>query len=145
MAGTSIHTKPLHDDKENGMQRSIRVLVCCALISALAACVAPRHPHRRVPPPPPPPAPVVRPNPHEADLARYAQVDERIDSLNRRIDERVSQGYYGRLTGGSLHHRLDVIHQEMHDMAAQHEGGLSVDEQRVLNQELDSAGRAIGN
>ena len=129
------------------MQRSIRVLVCCALISALAACVAPRPPHhRRVPPPPPPPpAPVVRPNPHEADLARYAQVDERIDSLNRRIEERVTQGYYPKLTGGSLHHRLDVIHQEMHDMSDQHEGGLSADEQRVLNQELDNAARAIGN
>ena len=129
------------------MQRSIRVLVGCALISALAACVAPRPPqHRRVPPPPPPPAaPVVRPNPHEADLARYAQVDERIDSLNRKIDERVAQGYYPPPTGGSLHHRLDVIHQEMRDMAGQHEGGISADELRVLNQELDSAARVIGN
>ncbi|CAB3698873.1 hypothetical protein [Trinickia soli] len=133
------------------MQRSIRVLVCCALMSALAACVAPRPPHRRVPPPPPPP-PVVRPVPnppnvvpHEADMARYAQVEERIDSLHRRIDERVNQGYYPRPAGGSLHHRLDVIHQELHDMADQHEGGLSADEQRVLNQELDGATRAIGN
>ncbi|MBU6488547.1 MAG: hypothetical protein KGQ57_12065 [Burkholderiales bacterium] len=131
------------------MQRSIRVLVGCALISALAACVAPRPAHRRAPPPPPPPPVVVRPaptpNPHEADLARYAQVDERIDSLNHRIDERVSQGYYPPPTGSALHHRLDVIHQEMHDMAAQHEGGISADEQRVLNQELDSAARVIGN
>lgn len=130
------------------MQRSIRVLVGCALISALAACVAPRPPHRRAPPPPPPPPPVVvrpAPNPHEADLARYAQVDERIDSLNRRIDERVAQGYYPPPTGVSLHHRLDVIHQEMHDMAGQHDGGISADEQRVLNQELDSAARVIGN
>jgi len=131
------------------MQRSIRVLAGCALISALAACVAPRPPHRRAPPPPPPPPVVVRPaptpNPHEADLARYAQVDERIDSLNRKIDERVAQGYYPPPTGGSLHHRLDVIHQEMRDMAGQHEGGISADELRVLNQELDSAARVIGN
>lgn len=129
------------------MQRSIRVLVGCALISALAACVAPRPPHRRAPPPPPPPV-VVRPpapNPHEADLARFAQVDERIDSLNRRIDERVAQGYYPAPTGSSLHHRLDVIRQEMHDMAGQHDSGISADEQRVLNQELDSAARVIGN
>lgn len=129
------------------MQRSIRVLVGCALISALAACVAPRPPHRRAPPPPPPPV-VVRPpapNPHEADLARYAQVDERIDSLNRRIDERVAQGYYPAPTGSSLHHRLDVIRQEMHDMAGQHDNGISADEQRMLNQELDSAARVIGN
>lgn len=126
------------------MQRSIRALVYCALVSALAACVVAPPPHRRAPPPPPPP-PVVRPNPHEADLARYAQVDERIDNLGRRIDERVGQGYYPPPTGGALHHRLDVIRQELRDMSAQHDGGLSGDEQRVLNQELDGTARAIGN
>jgi len=133
------------------MPRPIRALVCCALISALAACVAPRPPRRHVPPPPPPPPvvtpapPVVRPNPHEAEMARFGQVDERIDNLNRRIDERVSQGYYPPPTGNAYHHRLDVIRQEMGDMAAQHDGGLSAGEQRILNQELDGAARAIGN
>ena len=38
----------------------------------------------------------------------------------------------------------DVIRQEAHDKAAQHGGGLSSDEQRVLNQELDNAAHAIG-
>jgi len=126
------------------MQRSIRALVYCALVSMLAACAVSPPPRRRAPPPPPPP-PVVRPNPHEAELARRAQVDERIDNLNRRIDERVSQGYYPPPTGAGLHHRLDVIHQEISDMAAQHGGGLSGDEERVSNQELDGAARAIGN
>ena len=46
--------------------------------------------------------------------------------------------------GDSLHHRLDVIREEAHDMAAQHGGGVSADEQRVLNQELDGASRIIG-
>ena len=78
-------------------------------------------------------------------MARFGQVDERIDNLNRRIDERVSQGYYPPATGGALHHRLDVIRQEMGDMASQHDGGLSPGEQRILNQELDGAARAIGN
>lgn len=145
------------------MHRPIRALVCCALISALAACVAPRPPRRHAPPPPPPPPvtappattapppaaaptpPVVRPNPHEAEMARFGQVDERIDNLNRRIDERVSQGYYPPPTGNAFRHRLDVIRQEMGDMAAQHDGGLSPGEQRILNQELDGAARAIGN
>lgn len=130
------------------MQRLIRALAYCALVSLLAACAAPPHVrHRRAaPPPPPPPAPVVRPNPaHEAELARRAQADERIDTLGRRIDERVDQGYYPPATGSSLHHRLDVIRQEINDMAAQHGGGLSSDEQRVIYQELDSAARVIGN
>ena len=128
------------------MQRLIRALVYCALVSALAACVATPPPrHRRPPPPPPPPPVVVRPNPHEAELARRAQADERIDTLNQRIDERVNEGYYPPPTGGALHHRLDVIRQEISDMAGQHGGGLSGDELRVINQELDSAARAIGN
>jgi hypothetical protein len=37
-----------------------------------------------------------------------------------------------------------VIRHEAHDMAAQHGGGLTADEQRVLNQELDNAAHAIG-
>lgn len=130
------------------MHRLTRALAYCALVCTLAACVAtrPAPRHRRAPPPPPPPPPVVvRPNPHEAELARRAQADERIDTLNRRIDERVDQGYYPPPTGSGLHHRLDVIRQEISDMGAQHGGGLSADEQRVIYQELDSAARVIGN
>lgn len=139
------------------MYRPIRALACCALIALLAACAAPRPPRRHPPPPPPPSSPppavvtpvptppVVRPNPHEADMARFGQVDGRIDNLNRRIDERVNQGYYPPATGSALHHRLDVIRQEMGDMSSQHDGGLSPGEQRILNQELDGAARAIGN
>ncbi|PMS22743.1 hypothetical protein C0Z18_04595 [Trinickia dabaoshanensis] len=126
------------------MQRSIRALVYCALVSTLAACVVTPPPPRRHPPPPPPPPVVVRPNPHEAELARRAEVDERIDNLSRRIDQRVDQGYYPPPTGAALHHRLDVIRQETGDMAGQHGGGISADEQRVINQELDGAARAIG-
>lgn len=125
------------------MQRLIRALAYCALVCTLAACVATRPPPRHRRPPPPPAA--NRPNPHEAELARRAQADERIDTLNRRIDERVNQGYYSTPTGNGLHHRLDVIRQEISDMGAQHGGGLSADEQRVIYQELDSAARVIGN
>jgi hypothetical protein len=72
------------------------------------------------------------------------QVDGRADNLSRRIDAHVNAGAYPPPQGGALHHRLDVIRQEAHDMAAQHGGGLSGDEQRVLNQELDGAAHAIG-
>ncbi len=116
------------------MQRFIRALAGCALVSPLAACVVA----------PPQPAPAPHPNPHEIADQRLSQVDGRIDNLSRRIDAHVNQGYYPPPQGGALHHRLDVIRQEAHDMAAQHGGGLSGDEQRVLNQELDSAAHAIG-
>ncbi|WP_144157305.1 hypothetical protein [Paraburkholderia sp. BCC1885] len=114
------------------MQRFIRALAGCALVSSLAACV--------VTPPPPPPGP----NPHEIAVQRLRQVDGRADTLSRRIDAHVNAGAYPPPEGGALHHRLDEIRREAHDMSAQHGGGLSGDEQRVLNQELDGAAHAIG-
>ena len=115
------------------MQRFTRALAALALVSSLASCVV-------TPPPPPQP----HPDQHEIAIQRLNQVYGRIDNLNRRIDNRVNQGYYPPPQGGALHHRLDVIRQEAHDMAAQHGGGLSSDEQRVMNQELDGAAHAIG-
>ena len=116
------------------MQRFTRALAALALVSSLAACV--------VSPPPPPPPP--HPDQHQIAIQRLNQVYGRIDNLSRRIDNHVNQGYYPPPQGGALHHRLDVIRQEAHDMAAQHGNGLSGDEQRVLNQELDNAAHAIG-
>lgn len=117
------------------MSRFARTLTTAALVSTLAACVV-----NQAPPPPRP----VGPNPHEMAVERLHQVDGRIDNLGRRLDMRVSQGYYPLPQGNALHHRLDEIRNEAHDMAGQHGGGLSPDEQRVLNQELDTAARAIG-
>ncbi|MFL9885028.1 hypothetical protein PQR66_18450 [Paraburkholderia agricolaris] len=116
------------------MPRIARAVAACALLSSLAACVvAPQQP-----------APAPRANPQQIADERLHQVNGRIDNLSRRIDAHVNQGYYPPPQGGALHHRLDVIRQEAHDMAAQHGGGLSGDEQRVLNQELDNAAHAIG-
>lgn len=115
------------------MQRIVRALSCCALASSLAACVV--APQQNAAPP--------APNPHDAAVHRFEQVNGRIDTMSRRIDERVNQGYYPPPQGGALHRRLDTVRQEAHDMAAQHGGGLSGDEQRVLNQELDTAAAAI--
>ncbi|OJA88554.1 hypothetical protein [Burkholderia ubonensis] len=128
------------------MQRLIRAAVCCALVSSLAACIVQPQQRRPAPPPPPRPAPQVvpQPSPQVVGFERAQQIQGRIDNLHRRIDSRVNGGYYPPPYGAQLHHRLDVIRQETNDMTAQHGGGLSGDEQRVLNQELDTAARAIG-
>ncbi|WP_207003942.1 hypothetical protein [Trinickia mobilis] len=115
------------------MQRLIRAVAGCALVASLAACVV-QQPQVAAPPP----------NPHEVAMRRLGEVNTRIDNLSRLIDARVNQGYYPPPQGGALHHRLDVIRQEAHDMSASRGGGLSGDEQHVLNQELDGAARAIG-
>ncbi len=125
------------------MQRWIRAAACCALISSLAACIVTPPPPRQ-PQPRPAPAPAPRPSPQVAAYERMQQIQGRIDNLSRRIDARVDAGYYPPPQGAALHRRLDVIRQESTDMAAQHGGGLSGDEQHVLNQELDTAARAIG-
>ncbi|MBN3854479.1 MULTISPECIES: hypothetical protein [unclassified Paraburkholderia] len=113
-------------------RRTVQFAAASALVSTLAACVVNQ--------------PAVRsgPNPHEVAVDRLHQIDARIDNLSHRIDNRVNQGYYPPPQGGALHHRLDTIRGEAHDMAAQHGGGISGDEQHVLNQELDTAARAIG-
>ncbi len=122
------------------LNRAIRYAAAGALISTLAACVV----NQPAPRPTVVVAPNPSPNPHEVAVERLHQIDGRLDNLGRRIDARVNQGYYPPPQGAALHHRLDTIRGEAHDMASQHGGGISADEQHVLNQELDTAARAIG-
>jgi hypothetical protein len=71
------------------------------------------------------------------------QIEQRIDQLHHHIDANLAAGHLQGPDADSLHHRLDVIHQETNDMGAPHGNGLSSDEQHVLNQELDTAAHAI--
>nr|WP_257829340.1 hypothetical protein [Burkholderia glumae] len=121
------------------------------LVASLAACVVTPPPAKRPVPRPRPaqPAPVQPPPPPQPapppiGVERMNDILGRIDSLGRRIDTRVNGGDYPPPQGQALHRRLEVIRQEATDMGAQHGGGLTGDEQRVLNQELDTAARAIG-
>ena len=113
------------------MNKIIQYTALVACSSLLAACI--------VAPPPPPP-----PDPHMAGLHRAEQIEQRIDHESRSIDAHVAQGYYPPPRGNQLHQRLAAIQQEEHDMAAQHGGGLSGEEQRTLNQELDGTAQVIG-
>ena len=60
-----------------------------------------------------------------------------------RADLAQRQGFYPPPQGDAFHHRLDLVRQEAHDMASQHGGGLSGDEQHALNGELDGLQHAI--
>lgn len=110
----------------------VRTLLGLAMAGSLAACVV--EPTRQVDVVHEAPA---RPDPHQAAVHRMEQVSARLDSLWHKVDQRVAQGYYPPPQGGAFHHRLDMIRQESRDMAAQHGGGLSGEEQRTLNNELD--------
>jgi hypothetical protein len=110
-------------------------LALAGCTSLLAACVV-------TPPPPAYPAP--EPDPNIAARHRAEQVQQRIDHESHAIDARVSQGVYPPPRGYQLHQELGAIEHEKADMAAHHGGGLSGEEQRTLNQQLDAAARDIG-
>lgn len=92
------------------------------------------------------PAPPARvgPTPYQVSLQRKAQIEHRIATQHHRIDARVSQGYIDPGYGGALHRRVDAIQRELNDMASQQGGGISGEEQRVLNEQLDGNSRRIG-
>lgn len=140
------------------MSRIARTFAVCALTSTLAACVvtrpepapsrprpsAPRIVHPVAPAIPASPAAPASPTPHEIAAERLQQVDGRIDNLHRRIDLHVSHGDYPLAQGAGLHHRLEEIRKEAHDIAGQHGDGLTPGEQRVMNEELDTVAHAAG-
>jgi hypothetical protein len=115
-----------------------RALIGVALAGSLAACVV--EPTRQVDVVHETPA---RPDPRVEAGHRMDQVNGRINALWHHVDLRVNQGFYPPPKGDAFHHRLDVIRQESRDMASQHGGGLSGDEQRTLNGELDGLQHAI--
>lgn len=124
--------------------RKTRGLAAIALLAGLAGIIGSLSGCVIEPPRPAPAARViVEPDPHTVAIQRREQVDRRIGNESRDIDNHVNLGYYPPPRGYELHRRLDAISQETRDMAAQHGSGLSGDEQRVLNQELDQLHRLI--
>lgn len=127
-AGASTQARPL---------AVLALLAGLAGAASLTGCV--------VEPPRPAPATrvIVEQDPHAVAVQRREQIERRIGGESHSIDNHVNRGYYPPPRGYELHRRLDAIAQEMRDMAAQHGGGLSADEQRALNQELDQLQRMI--
>lgn len=116
-----------------------RLTLCVVLVASMAGCVVAPPPQTRtvvVREPAPAPAPV-------DPCARFEQVEGRIAEEFHRIDVRQQQGYVDPYRADGLRDRLRRIRQEAGDMASQHYGGLSGDEQRALNDELGALGRDI--
>jgi len=115
-----------------------RLTLCAVLVASMAGCVvAPPVQTRTVVVHEPAPAPV-------DPRARFDEVQGRIAEEFHRIDVRQSQGYIDPYRADGLRVRLRRIRQEANDMASQHRGGLSGDEQHALNDELGAVSHAIG-
>jgi len=113
-----------------------RLTLCAVLVASMAGCVvAPPQPTRTV---------VVHEPAPVDPRARFDQVQGRLAEEFHRIDVRQSQGYIDPYRADGLRDRLRRIRQEANDMASQHRGGLSGDEQHTLNEELGAAARDIG-
>ena len=123
-----------------------RLTLCAVLAASMAGCVvAPPQQTRTV---------VVRePVPVAAPVdprARFDQVQGRLAEEFHRVDVRQSQGYIDPYRADGLRDRLrrilsdeTVDVQVTNDMASQHNGGLSGDEQRALNDELGAVAHDI--
>ncbi|AXV76855.1 MULTISPECIES: hypothetical protein [Ralstonia solanacearum species complex] len=111
-----------------------RLTLCAVLAASMAGCVAP---------PPPQPRPVAAAPAPVDPRARFEQVQGRLAEESHRIDVRQQQGYIDPYRADGLRDRLRRIRQEAGDMASQHYGGLSGDEQRALNEELGGLSRDI--
>jgi hypothetical protein len=115
-----------------------RLTLCTVLAASMAGCVvAPPAQTRTV---------VVREQPAPAPVdprARFDQVQGRLAEEFHRVDVRQSQGYIDPYRADGLRDRLRRIRQEANDMASQHRGGLSGDEQHALNDELGAVARDI--
>ena len=114
------------------MSDKFRLTLAAALAIPLFGCVT-------ASPPPP-----LHADPHTVALRRFGEIDHRIVEQSRRIDRNVNHGVYPPPRGGWLHQRVNAIRQEAYDMASLHAGGLTPDEQRALDQELDQTSREIG-
>ncbi|MHA6823859.1 hypothetical protein ACQUKI_20330 [Ralstonia pseudosolanacearum] len=113
-----------------------RLTLCAVLVASMAGCVVAPPPQPRPVAPAPAPAPV-------DPRARFEQVQGRLAEESHRIDVRQQQGYIDPYRADGLRDRVRRIRQEAGDMASQHYGGLSGDEQRALNEELAGLSRDI--
>jgi hypothetical protein len=129
------HRKHLFNSNKDKDMFSKRAILAGMTSLALGACV--------VAPPPPPPRPAPSMPPHEAALRRMQQIEQRIGQEQRSIDAHVNGGAYPPPIGDRLHGELGRIDQEAHDMANQHGGGLSGEEQHDLNDQLNGVTRRI--
>jgi hypothetical protein len=80
----------------------------------------------------------------EQNHPRRAQVNDRLQNQNRRIDHEVREGEIGRARAARLHRDDRQIRHEERIMASQDGGHITRLEQRTLNQQENRVSREIG-
>jgi hypothetical protein len=78
-----------------------------------------------------------------ADHPRRAQVNNRLNRQNRRIDEGVKSGRLSHGQAKQLHEEDHAMRQQERSEAAEHGGHITKREQRQLNREENGSSRQI--
>lgn len=75
---------------------------------------------------------------------RRAEVNARLANENRRINQELREGEISRRQAAQLHQDVRDIRQQERQMAEQHGGHITRQEQRALNHQANQLSRKIG-
>ncbi|MEB0140768.1 MULTISPECIES: hypothetical protein [unclassified Undibacterium] len=76
---------------------------------------------------------------------RRAEVNQRLDNQNKRINKEVAEGEMSKGKAARLKKQDHQIRQEERDMASQDHGHISKQEQKTLNQQENAVSKKIGS
>lgn len=79
------------------------------------------------------------------DHPRRHEVNARLNNQNRRIDQEVKEGDMSKAEAAKLHKEDRQIRREEQNMAAEHGGHITKQEQRKLNQQENAVSNQIGH
>lgn len=81
----------------------------------------------------------------EKSHPRRDQVNDRLKNQDRRIHREVKEGELSKSQAAALHQEDRQIRQEERSMAAQNNGHITRQEQKVLNQQENAVSKEIGH
>jgi len=81
----------------------------------------------------------------DKDHPRRAEVNERLENQNKRINQEAREGEISKREAHKLRKEDRDIRKEERQMAAQHHGHLTKQDQRELNHEENAVSRQIGH
>lgn len=81
----------------------------------------------------------------QKDHPRRAEVNQRLEHQNTRINHKIKEGEMTRAQGAELKKEGRQIRQEERTMASQHDGHITKQEQKTLNQRENAVSKKIGH
>lgn len=110
------------------MKRTHTALVAIGTLAALLAVSAPASAETK----------------WEKEHPRRAQVNERLENQNKRIDHELKEGEITQQQAANLHAQDKQVRQEERAMAKQNGGHITKAEQKALNQQENGVSKQIG-